>query len=251
MADVDEPFNSTGAVKSRLPSRRFAVGGLSEKSALIAYEDGGPGNAGPRYHGRAYLLDRSGWRQTGEWAFYGNFFTLRDLVRQIGYAEESLAMKRSLFDEERISKSRPARREGPLREANISDEEVREIQAVAHGVVPDSLVYISGVVTGCPCEEGGGCTDQVWIVAHEPGVMKGLQLSRISGRWTIGPVQKWWLDLEQLEARRTGFASLTEFLTERQKLYERFPACSGPAAAAAGVAAAPNHRGATATPVTR
>jgi hypothetical protein len=54
----------------------------------------------------------------------------------------------------------------------IRSEEVREIQAAAHGVVPGALVNISGVVTGCPCEDGTGWSDQVWIVAYRSAEMK-------------------------------------------------------------------------------
>jgi hypothetical protein len=231
MADAGESFNSTGVGNNRLPLRRFVIGGLSEKSALVAYEEGGPRDAGHPWHARAYVLDNSAWRKTAEWALYGNPFTLRDLVLRVKFAEEEAHPDR-VRGQQRIQKTYPTRRDGPLREANISDDEVREIQAVSHGVVPDSLVYISGVVTGCACEDGPGCSDQVWIVAHRPGLMKGLQLSRINGRWVIGPVQQWWLELENLQARRGSFSSWADFLTEQGKLYERFPACSGPSAAA-------------------
>jgi len=57
------------------------------------------------------------------------------------------------------------------------------------------------------------------------GIMKALQLSRIGGRWAIGPVQLWWLDLESLDDRRKSFTSRTDFLKEREKLYDSFPAC--------------------------
>jgi hypothetical protein len=58
--------------------------------------------------------------------------------------------------------TRPIRREDSLRELNISEDEVREIQSAALQVSPGSIVNISGVVTGCPCEDGLGCSDQVW-----------------------------------------------------------------------------------------
>jgi tetratricopeptide (TPR) repeat protein len=136
-----------------------------------------------------------------------------------------------------IETTRPTRRDGPLREVNLSDEEVREIQAAAHGVVPEALVNISGVVSGCPCEDGAGCSDQVWIVAHRPGLMKGLQLSRMGGHWAVGPVQQWWLEFEDFESRfasamagrmeRQKFQEERQRLSEeRQKLYDKFPACA-------------------------
>jgi hypothetical protein len=68
--------------------------------------------------------------------------------------------------------------------------------------------------------------------------MKGLQLSRIGGRWAIGPVQQWWLALDDLHSRPqatfgSGMAGRTERLklqAQRQTLYEKFPACSNTSA---------------------
>lgn len=221
IADVQEPFNSTDAVDSRVPLRRFIVGGLSAKSALVAYEQGGPDSRAHPYHAKAYVLEESGWKQTGEWNLDRNPIRLTPLIVQVESAEY-LSMR--VF--QRIARSRPTRRDGPLREANLSDDEVREIQAAAHGVVPDSLVNISGVVTGCPCEEGTNCSDQVWIVAYSPGLTKGLQLSKIGGRWAVGPVQQWWLDLENIDSRQASFASWTAYGKERQKVLDRFPVCA-------------------------
>ena len=84
------------------------------------------------------------------------------------------------------SRSRPVRIDGPLRYENISDIEVREIETATRKVYPGAIVNISGVTTGCPCEDGPTCTDQVWIVAYRPERIKGLMLSRIDGRWGIG-----------------------------------------------------------------
>lgn len=228
IADVQGTFNSTDAIDNRLPLRRFIVGGLSPKSAVIAYEQGGSDYKVHPYHAKAYILEELGWRQTGEWTLRGNPLTLIGLILQLRSVAEPSAIDgliRLSKLSERIATSHPARRDSPLREANLSDEEVREIQAVAHGVVSDSLVNISGVVTGCPCEEGANCSDQVWIVAYSPMRTKGLQLSKIGGRWAIGPVQQWWLDLENIDSRETSFVSRTAYFAEREKLYARFPVC--------------------------
>jgi hypothetical protein len=69
-------------------------------------------------------------------------------------------------------------------------------------LLPDAIVNISGVVTGCACEDGPACSDQVWVVAYRPEWSKGLELSKINGHWTVGPLQQWWLDYEKLEAER-------------------------------------------------
>lgn len=60
----------------------------------------------------------------------------------------------------------PSRPSAPLRQDNITDEEVREVQLAALEVYPDVIVNISGVTTGCGCEEGPACTAQVWIALH-------------------------------------------------------------------------------------
>ena len=43
------------------------------------------------------------------------------------------------------------------------------------------IVNISGVVEGCPCEDGSTCTDQVWILASRPNQTVGLLLSKVGG----------------------------------------------------------------------
>lgn len=106
--------------------------------------------------------------------------------------------------------NRLSRRDEPLRELNLSDTEVRQIQSIAWRVFPGAILNISGVVSGCPCEEGPSCTDQVWIVAHGHGEALGLELSRIYGRWTVGTVQQYWLDLAM------------------HRLYARYPVCTTP-----------------------
>ena len=227
IAETGGQFNSTDIVDSRLPLRRFITGGASKNFALVGYEEGGPSYPAHPYHARAYLLGTSGWRQTEEWRLVASPHTLQELLWLVNHT--IVLEKLGLLGDSK-PRATPVRRDGPLRDVDLSDEEVREIQAVGRGVVPDALVNISGVVTGCPCEEGTGCSDQVWIVAHRPGEMKGLQLSRINDRWTIGPVQQWWLDSEQLYARRASFASWKEFLSERQKLDDRFPTCTGESA---------------------
>ena len=69
---------------------------------------------------------------------------------------------------------------------------------------PASIVYISPVTTGCPCEDGATCTDQVWSIAQQADRSHELSLSRIDEQWQVGPLQEWWLvrDRILLEMRR-------------------------------------------------
>ncbi len=137
--------------------------------------------------------------------------------------------KRMRQIQQRARELRPQRRDHPLRYQNISDREVREIQLAARGLVPRAIVNISGVVTGCPCEEGLECTDQVWIVATRPELSVELQLSRIGGAWTIGPIQQFWLSMADLKANEQRFASSYDYDSAVSRLWDAFPRCSAPA----------------------
>lgn len=134
----------------------------------------------------------------------------------------------------------PSRRDGPLRETNISDVEVREIQAIAAVVSPGAIVNISGVVTGCPCEDGPACTDQVWIVAHRDNQSHGLQLSKIDDHWAIGAVQQWWLDWDSLQASRRQM-SRNDFFVAEEAMQERLPQCLNPTTNVENVSARDHH----------
>jgi hypothetical protein len=126
----------------------------------------------------------------------------------------------------RASQLRPRRRDEPLRYLNISDYEVREIQEVAGKYLPKVLLNISPVVTGCPCEEGPQCTDQVYIVAQTSQDSRGLQLSRVRNAWVVGTVQQWFLKYEELlsRERKMNYAS---FERAQSELYREFPVCVG------------------------
>jgi hypothetical protein len=126
----------------------------------------------------------------------------------------------------RAQEVRPQRRDAPLRELNITDEEVREIQGVTRSYIPDSYVNISSVVTGCPCEEGPGCEDQVYVLADAGSRTVGLQLSRIEKKWKVGEVQKWWLANDRLLAKRDTMDPI-EFHNAMMKLAREFPVCAG------------------------
>lgn len=230
MADANEKFNNTDLADSHLPQRRFLVGGASHNAALVAFEQGGHSLT---THAVAFMMGNSGWIKVGEWTLDQKPYSLSTVAeildsKHYPYIAES---RRFRPISNRIRQSQPHRRDGPLRELNLSDNEVREIQALAMQIYPGSILNISGVVKGCPCEEGPMCADQVWIVAHSAGQTNGLQLSRVGGRWTIGVVQQWWLDYQRLlnnptSERRTWYTALEE-------MQNKFPACPEEASGAA------------------
>ena len=206
-ADKWDKFNKTDVIDPRLPLRRFNTGGAGPTSALVAYEQGGREYS---IHATAFALERSGWTAVGEWTLQEHPYTLFGLLELVDSAHYGYRVK-----------SRPLRRDGPLRELNLSDQETREIQAATLEVFPGSLLNISGVVTGCPCEEGVECSDQVWVVAHRTGHTQGLELSRIDGHWEIGRVQQWWLSFEQVQRIRTP----EKHSKAMQELNDSFPMC--------------------------
>jgi len=111
---------------------------------------------------------------------------------------------------DRAAAVRPTGRDSPLRYLNISDDEVREVQSAAAEVVGNVLVTIGPVTVGCPCEDGDGCTDQVWVLAHLPRETVGLSLSKVGGHWTIGTAQRWWLREGEIRTCRDHCTSSTE-----------------------------------------
>ena len=141
------------------------------------------------------------------------------------------AQTREIF--QRASELYPKRRDEPLREQNISDYEVREIQDLLREYIPREYLNISPVVTGCACEEGSDCSAQVYIVGMAGPYSRGLQLSRVAKAWRIGAVQKWWLEFYALEASLDKMTR-EEAIEAEWALASRFPGCpSRPAAAQA------------------
>jgi hypothetical protein len=231
IADLGEAFNRTEAADWHLPMRRFIIAGSSLNSVLVAYELGGHAYS---IRAKGFVLGRTGWQQVGAWTLNTSPHSLRELVELVSPQVQNWGTvpgrpwREVMLLQQRIHASRPSRRDGPLRADNLTDEEVREIQAVVAGVHPGSIVNISGVVSGCPCEDGPACADQVWIVAFRANQNKGLQLAKVNGRWEIGPLQQWWLDLEKLTANRERYVSAAAYDTALNGLYGRFPACNAP-----------------------
>ena len=128
-----------------------------------------------------------------------------------------------------IRTSDPSRPTGPLRQDNVTDEEVSEIQRSALEAYPDAIVSISGVTRGCGCEEGSKCTEQVWLALNRDASTWSLVLSKIDKHWKVGAVQSWWLRYSahqranpQLFVRNPRQAAWEE---ENQQLLNKFPAC--------------------------
>lgn len=150
--------------------------------------------------------------------------TLRQTQRdvELARAKELLTLRAQVVA--RAIELRPRRRDTPLRYVGISDNEMREVAQVAREFVPRALVNVSPVVTGCPCEEGPQCTDQLYVIANTAQSTVGLQLVRIEDTWSVGTVQKWWLKKDGLDSRRRTMTQ-QEFELAEITLLRSFPAC--------------------------
>ncbi|MCA0894812.1 hypothetical protein [Microbulbifer agarilyticus] len=159
------------------------------------------------------------------------------LVVSLGvFAEEKPVRKKEKGPSERyrILKAKPRRFQGENRQENLNDIEVREILAATQTIYPREVVTIDAVKSECPCEDGASCDAQVWVVVYKPGKTDGLMLSRIEGRWTVGPLQKWWLKYEPLQLEQSRYfrspphARVGDINVIQKKLYalwNQFPVC--------------------------
>ncbi len=130
--------------------------------------------------------------------------------------------------ESRVIEVRPGRRDSPLRYLNISDEETKEVSNGAAEVAGKEWISIGAVVTGCPCEDGEKCTDQVWVETHKGQGAIGLLLSKVDGHWQIGYVQRWWLRYQKLldEQRRAMSVDERAKVEQRsEQMLDGFPSC--------------------------
>jgi len=222
-----------GTSSPRSVDRWFLLGGLSKTYALVAVENRAGYPSYDRFHVSGFTLIGSDWVASGEWALNSLPHTVDELARLLG-SPESQALtarwrnwQRERDLDRRIFRSAPTlsyRVNAPLRKININDEEVRQIEATVHELRPGAIVLISGVAEGCPCEDGPGCSAQVWTAIDRSEGIRSLELSDINDHWVIGPVQQWFLESAQLE--RSKFPTYAEYNAARATLNNRYPTCS-------------------------
>jgi hypothetical protein len=222
-----------GASNPKLLNRWFVLGGLSKTYALIAVENRPAYPSFDRFHATSFTLVGSEWVVSGEWVLSAVPHTVAELAQLFGSPDSQTVTTRwrnwqhDRDLDQRIARSAPTQsyRTGmPLRKININDEEVRQIQAVVLELIPGAIVLISGVAQGCPCEDGPGCSAQVWTAIDRSAGIRSLELSDINDHWVIGPVQRWFLDSAQLE--RSKFPTRAEYFAARATLNNRYPTCS-------------------------
>lgn len=145
---------------------------------------------------------------------------------QAQWAAYLAQMSKRFAIEDRAHELRPRRRDEPLRYLNISDNEMREIQQVAEKYLAKTMLNVSPVIEGCPCEEGPLCTDQVYVVTFVSEKAKGLQLSRVKNVWQVGVVQQWWQKYDALNASKDKM-DYRAFERVESELFRDFPSCVG------------------------
>ena len=146
-------------------------------------------------------------------------------VRVAAQDRDALVAKR-MDMQTRAFELRPRRRDEPLRYVNLSDNEMREIQQVAQSYLSKTVLNVSPVVEGCPCEEGPMCTEQVYVVTLASGKATGLQLSRVKKVWKVGVVQMWWSRYDALREQQKKM-EYRAFMRAESELYREFPVCVG------------------------
>jgi hypothetical protein len=87
------------------------------------------------------------------------------------------------------------------REMNITDREVKQIQAAAREYASDAMVNIGTVMVGCNCEEGPACTEQVGGILYNPKESKTVSFSRIKGDWQLSRALTWELHKKKLDTK--------------------------------------------------
>jgi hypothetical protein len=233
IADFDRDLGAP--VQQRVDSW-FVVAGTTDNYALVGIEERlSFVNSSAHFHANSFRLVGSQWIAGAEWILASRPHSVEEMTRMIQSPESqdlTASWQKQQHDyalgrrQAELAYRRPAK----LRENNINDEEVRQIEAIVRSVIPGAILNISGVGKGCPCEEGPECTAQVWTVIHSHGVTQPLTLSDIDEHWLIGPVQQWYLDSAQLD--RTNFPTYAAYATAREMLLNRFPSCAtGPAKA--------------------
>ncbi|HEX4376113.1 MAG TPA: hypothetical protein VHZ99_03065 [Steroidobacteraceae bacterium] len=211
------------------PKLDFIVGGMCADHVLIAVDA-----YDPRFpvHAISFRSGTSNWEPTSETILTVRPHTLGELKQLIQsddartLTSQWAKLKRWRYQKGLIAVE-PLRRNGPFRELNLSDDEVREIRGVMLEVMPGAILNISGVVSGCLCQDGTACSAQVWVLAEypqRPERSKDVELSAINGHWVIGSLQRWYLDSENLESKQ--FPSRDAYDAARQTLNDEFPVCA-------------------------
>ena len=98
-----------------------------------------------------------------------------------------------------------------LRDKNITDIEVREIQSAMRSERPGPIRYIGAVTKGCSCTEGDACDAQVVVLTDS----EQIDFSHIDSKWQIGIFQKWKFKLKVIYDAYHA----TQSATEQERLY--------------------------------
>jgi len=114
-----------------------------------------------------------------------------------------------------------------VRDENITDEEVLQIESAVSSFTKGQINYI-GIVNGyCSCMDGPDCKATVDLTVKSPLETKLYELSQIKGTWQVGPRLKIGLEYKKLkklveDARESNNEeALASLYKERELLIER------------------------------
>lgn len=107
---------------------------------------------------------------------------------------------------------------GTLREENITDSEVRELQKIVAERTPGTIVQFGPVTVGCACGESPSCTHQVMLTVERASPYTAVQFSRVKGTWQLSERQILALRSEQIRQRRLALSKTP--IGERKLLKE-------------------------------
>jgi len=114
-----------------------------------------------------------------------------------------------------------------IRDENITDEEVLQIESAVASFAKGQINYI-GIVNGyCSCMDGPDCKATVDLTVKNQLETKLYELSQIKGTWQVGPRLKIRLEVKKLKAliknarESDNEKALVNLYKDRELLIER------------------------------
>jgi len=114
-----------------------------------------------------------------------------------------------------------------IRDKNISDEEVHQIEVAVFAFSKGDINYIGVVKDYCSCMDGPECKATVDITVKNSLNTNLYELSQIKGVWQVGPRLHYALEYKKLKKqigvakRENDEKSLANLLSERKLLVEQ------------------------------
>lgn len=136
------------------------------------------------------------------------------------------------LDDRALNRSRLKR---TLREENIRDQEVKEIQGEVAARMLGDIRHIGPVWAECPCEEGPQCSGQVTVTLSKQERTTGVTFSKLADKWRVSVTEDWDRRYRAFREkyRNYSYGSSAEprkaknYVDELQALRNGMPECRG------------------------